>query len=348
MAEKINTGTRSDRANIPNSPACGHWETLLVDAMDGLLRPEDEAIFSSHMATCASCTEMFEQVRRGREWLEFLAPEPEVPAHLLDRILVETGHGKLDPGKLIVAGGPAAGLGASCDVLAMPPVWQRPGFSARMRRFAEPRLLMTAAMAFFSIALTLSMTGVRISSIKLEDLRPASVRSLLEKRLMTASTPIIRYYDHLRFVYEVESRMRELRRSTETDQQSQPADKNKTQPSTPAPNGPGGEGQTHHKDGGSRLNPNSAPQQTVNPPLPLWSGDTVVAQLETGLRPQPGILAASQETDLKSKGLTTHREVSSATGTGMLLTDSVLIDSRAGSIAKAVLAMPEWSISCIA
>jgi len=342
MAEKI-----KDRANIPNSPACGHWETLLVDAMDGLLRPEDEAAFSGHMATCASCTEMFEQVRRGREWLEFLAPEPEVPAHLLDRILVETGHGKLDPGKLVVAGGPAAGLGISGNVLTMTPAWQRPGFAARMRRFAEPRLLMTAAMAFFSIALTLSMTGVRISSFKMADLRPASVRSMLEKRIMTASTPIIRYYDHLRFVYEVESRMRELQRSTETDQQSQPADRNKTQKSAPAPNGtsgPAGDGQTHRKDGGSKLNPNSAPQQTVNPPAPLWSGDTVVAQLETGQRSQPGIFVTSQETGFKSKGFPTHNEVSSAIGREMLLTDSI----KAGSIANHVSAMPEWSISCIA
>ena len=29
-----------------------------------------------------------------------------------------------------------------------------------------------------------------------------------------ASTPIIRYYDHLRLVYEVQTRMRELRRTT--------------------------------------------------------------------------------------------------------------------------------------
>ena len=346
MVEKI-----KDRANIPNSPACGHWETLLVDAMDGLLRPEDEAIFSGHMATCASCTEMFEQVRRGREWLEFLAPEPEVPAHLLDRILVETGHGKMNPGKLVVAGGPASGLGDSGNVLTMTPAWQRPGFAARMRRFAEPRLLMTAAMAFFSIALTLSMTGVRISSFKMADLRPASVRSMLEKRIMTASTPIIRYYDHLRFVYEVESRMRELRRSTETEQQSQPADQNKTRPSAPAPSGsggPGGEGQTHRKDGGSRLNPNTAPQQTVNPPAPLWSGDIVVAQLETGLRPQPWMLATSWDRDLKSTGFPKHTEVSSAIRREMILTDSILIDSEAGSIAQHVLAMPERSISCIA
>ena len=96
MADQI-----KDRANIPASPACGQWETLLVDAMDGLLRPEDEAAFSGHMATCSACTAMFEEVRRGREWLEFLAPEPEVPAYLLDRILLETGHGKLDAGKLV-------------------------------------------------------------------------------------------------------------------------------------------------------------------------------------------------------------------------------------------------------
>ncbi len=42
----------AERTNIPTSPACGQWETLLADALDGLLRPEDEATFSNHMATC--------------------------------------------------------------------------------------------------------------------------------------------------------------------------------------------------------------------------------------------------------------------------------------------------------
>jgi len=333
MAEKINTGSRGDRANIPNSPACGHWE------MDGLLRPEDEATFSSHMATCASCTEMFEQVRRGREWLEFLAPEPEVPAYLLDRILVETGHGKMDPGKLVVAGGPGAGISVSGNVLTMTPAWQRPGFAASMRRFAEPRLLMTAAMAFFSIALTLSMTGVRFTGIKMADLRPASVRSALEKRIMTASTPIIRYYDHLRFVYEVESRMRELRRSTETDQQSEPKGQ---QPSSPA--GTGGEGQTHHKDGGSKLNPNDAPQQTVNPPAPLWSGDTLEARLDNSTALQPGFNESSPLTISKSKGYPTHSAVPGEVQTGLNEPERI----ETGSIETRVLAMPERSTSCIA
>ena len=138
------------------------------------------------------------------------------------------------------------------------PAWQRPGLVGQVRRFAEPRLLMTAAMAFFSIALTLNLTGVRLSSLRLANLRPAAVRSLMERRLTMASTPIIRYYDHLRFVYEVESRMRELRRTTEGEGQDNGPQKPKDTAPGESKQNPG------HKDGGSRMDP---PQQSVNPAL---------------------------------------------------------------------------------
>ena len=236
----------ADRGNIPNSPACGLWETLLADALDGLLRPEDEATFSSHMAICPSCTALFEEARRGREWLEFLSPEPEVPEGLLDKILAQTGPGHTSEYKLATAG----------NVLPMAiPAWQRPGMMGRIRRFAEPRLLMTAAMAFFSIALTLNMTGVRLSDIRLSNLRPTAVRSFMERRLTMASTPIIRYYDHLRLVYEVESRMREIRQNNQGKQQQQ-----QTQPATPGES----KQNLNRKDGGSRVDP---PQQSGAPSL---------------------------------------------------------------------------------
>ena len=234
----------ADRGNIPNSPACGLWETLLADALDGLLRPEDEATFSSHMAVCLSCTSLFEEARRGREWLEFLSAEPEVPEGLLDKILAQTGPGHTSEYKLATAG----------NVVPMPlPAWQRPGMMGRIRRFAEPRLLMTAAMAFFSIALTLNMTGVKLADLRLSNLRPTAVRSFMERRLTMASTPIIRYYDHLRLVYEVQSRMQEIRRRTEAQQpQTQPV-----QPGESKQN-------PNRKDGGSRVDP---PQQSGTPAL---------------------------------------------------------------------------------
>jgi len=237
----------ADRGNIPNSPACGLWETLLADALDGLLRPEDEATFTSHMAVCPACTALFEEAQRGREWLGFLTTEPEVPEGLLDKILAQTGPGQVE----------GFGLVAGSNVLPMPPAWQRPGLMGRIRRFAEPRLLMTAAMAFFSIALTLNMTGVKLTDLRISNLRPSAVRSFMERRLTMASTPIIRYYDHLRLVYEVESRMRELRGTGEGNSNQK---KKSTQPVAP------GESKQNpsHKGGGSRVDP---PQQSGAPAL---------------------------------------------------------------------------------
>ena len=260
----------AERTNIPSSPACGLWETLLADALDGLLNSADEATFTAHMAVCPACTALFEDAQRGREWLEFLSPEPEVPAGLLDRILAQTGPGQVE-GFGLVAGG--AGVlpipsgsasvrkGRAAGTPGMTPAWQRPGnlglVAAQARRFAEPRLLMTAAMAFFTIALTLNLTGVRLSELRLSDLRPSAVRSFMERRLTMASTPIIRYYDHLRFVYEVESTMRQLRGNAESqgggNDNQQKLKNNAPGESKQAPG---------RKDGGSRVDP---PQQSGSP-----------------------------------------------------------------------------------
>jgi hypothetical protein len=247
----------AERTNIPTSPACGQWETLLADALDGLLRPEDEATFSNHMASCAACTALFEEARRGREWLDFLADEPEVPAGLLDRILAQTGPGQTaelgvaaGDTALITAGVPLQKRAKSVRV----PAWQKPGFMGYVRRFAEPRLMMTAAMAFFSIALTLNMTGVRITKLRLGDLKPSSIRMYMQRQITVAYTPIVRYYDHLRLVYEVQSRVREMRRNNETEGQ---------QPKAPQPSGESKQN-PNHKDGGSRVDP---PQQSVTPAL---------------------------------------------------------------------------------
>ncbi len=245
----------AERTFIPSSPACGQWETLLADALDGLLKPGDEAVFSAHRSTCPACAALYEEARKGRQWLEFLSPEPEVPAGLLAKILARTGPEKTSGYGLATAAG---------DVLPMRPhlipAWQRPGMVARVQRFAEPRLMLTAAMAFFSIAMTLSLTGVKLTSLRLSDLRPSTlsgvVRSFLERRLTMASTPIIRYYDHSRLIYEVQTRMRELRRSTQSEGEGQSNDIEQ-KPQDPSPSQ---SRQTPEpKDGGSRADPLQQP-----------------------------------------------------------------------------------------
>ena len=250
----------ADRGYIPSSPACGQWETLLAEALDGQLRPEDAAQFHEHMSACPACAALFEEARRGREWLEYLSPEPEVPEGLLDRILAQTGPGQV------------AGFGLVAEtagVASMPqpaiPAWQRPGFMARVRRYAEPRLLMTAAMAFFSIALTLNLTGVKLNELRLSDLRPSSIRAVMTRRIVTASIPIIRYYDHLRFMYEVESSMRQTRPGQGEGENPAP----KAQPSAPGESKDNGSG----KSGGSRVDPpRRSGSHDMGPTSDVWSG----------------------------------------------------------------------------
>jgi hypothetical protein len=212
---------------------------------------------------------------------------------LLERILVQTGPGQIE------------GFGLNdpnSDVLpvtqGLVPTWQ-PGFYGQVRRYAQPRLLMTFAMAFFSIALTLHLTDVRLSGLRLSDLRPSAIRSFMERRITMASTPIIRYYDHLRFVYEVESRMRELRR----DAQSEQTDRNRPKNATP------GESQQvpPHKDGGSRMDP---PQQSVNP-----SNDDPTDVLETSLTDHTELSPANPARHILSGGSARARRERSTTWT---------------------------------
>ena len=103
----------ADRAHIPNSAGL----RPVGDAFGGRAGRAAEArgrgTFTAHMAVCPACTALFEEARHGREWLEFLSPEPEVPAGLLDKILAQTGPGQVEGYGLIPR---------QPNVVPMPPV----------------------------------------------------------------------------------------------------------------------------------------------------------------------------------------------------------------------------------
>jgi hypothetical protein len=124
--------------------------------------------------------------------------------------------------------------------------------------------------------LTLNLTGVKISALRMSDLKPSALKSLVQRRLTMASTPIIRYYDNLRLVYEVQSRVRELRRNADDNNQQK-----QKQPTGQQPGAPGESKQTPKaKDGGSRVDP---PQQSVSPSL--IDPDYLESQLDIDERP---------------------------------------------------------------
>lgn len=263
----------SDRTPFEMNPRtirCEEWEALLADALDGTLTEKDRASFEHHSAGCPTCAIMLGEAQKGQQWLQFLHPEPPIPADLMTRILAKT------------AGTAAPGL-RDGNAMAIPhptriAEWKRIPIPPAMRRFIEPRMMMTAAMAFFSIALTLNMAGVRLTALRSQDLRPSTLRSNLERQFYTAKAPVVRYYENLRVVYEVESRMRELRRSSESEEpKAAPATE---QPKAPATNDSGG---SARKNGGKSESP-----RTAGPPI-IFSGRPVQASLqglpESGSRP---------------------------------------------------------------
>ncbi len=254
MADHDSTMNR-ERIQLPASPACGRWETMLVDALDNQISADDQAFFQQHRDACANCAALYEQSSCGRQWLACLDAQPEPPADLVDRILRHAGPSLFATPPVATAAG----------VVAMPPVWQQPaGRLAWLRRLAEPRLMMTAAMAFFSIALTLSLTRAQLRAVHATEINPGSMRAALERRIATASTPVVRYYDHLRLLYEIESRVHEMQQhSTDSSPTAQPGKSGQLLP-------------------GDHADPHTAPQQTVNPPLLIESEDPVEATLQPG------------------------------------------------------------------
>jgi hypothetical protein len=204
---------------------CEEWEELLADALDGLLPAGDRASFELHGAECRMCAQLLKQSKQGREWLQYLGEEPEVPAGMMEKILGRTsGSAVASP---LVLGG-AVPVPAGVHVLGLPV----------RRTMWDSRMLMTAAMAFFSIALTLNLMGVRLSNVKLSDLTPASLEMGLTRQFYGAQKSVMQYYDNLRLVYEVESQVRQLRRTEETQQPAQQQEV----PANPQGNG--------HKNGG--------------------------------------------------------------------------------------------------
>jgi Putative zinc-finger len=241
---------------------CEEWEALLADALDGALTENNRASFERHTDECPTCAMMLGEAQKGQQWLQFLHPEPPVPADLLNRILARTG-------------GPAGTgvIGASAEAIPLPtmktPEWKRIPIPLVMRRIMEPRMMMTAAMAFFSIALTLNMAGVRLTSFRAQDLRPSVMRSNLERQFYTAKAPVVRYYENLRVVYEVESRMRELRRTSESEEPK--AAPRTEQQKPPATNENGG---SARKNGGKSESP-----RTAGPPT-ILTGRPILASLQ--------------------------------------------------------------------
>ena len=205
----------------PGDPQhCAQCEAMLTDALDGTLSSADQATFDLHIVGCTTAAAMLADAQRGAD----LAGDAEVspartPASLLERIIAQTVKKPPNPPSCL---GPtaafrvnrAASASAPPNTLSADPLGSRcccrelsptspPTSSPSAARVTtglrlsfghtmlQPRLAMTAAMAFFSIALTMNLTGVRLSQLHASDLNPRAFCAV-PTRPNAAVSPLLR------------------------------------------------------------------------------------------------------------------------------------------------------------
>jgi hypothetical protein len=199
---------------------------MLADAVDGMLSQEEQAFFQSHVGECGPCALLLAEGRRGAAWLEMLrTPAPQPSSALLEKILAQTSGGiHTMP---VMHATPAMAPGYS-NVLPFP---RRAAAALRATGFGrvafEPRIAMTAAMAFFSIALTMDLMGVNPLDVRAGDLSPSG----LHRSFAEMNARVVQYYEGLRVVYELESRVHDFENvQQDARDAAQPAEGQQAQP----------------------------------------------------------------------------------------------------------------------
>ncbi len=190
---------------------CTQFEALLSEALDGALSEPVLAGFRAHAAGCADCGPMLAAAQAGMSWLKSL-PEVEPPRNLVHNILIATSGAEA---AVPLRQGPSSPWR---DRLRE---WTRPlalAFSA----VRQPRFALSLGMAFFSATVLLNAAGLHLSSLRSADLRPSAIQENLTRTYNETTARAVKYYDNIRLVYEIESRVREIRNATrEEDQQEQ-------------------------------------------------------------------------------------------------------------------------------
>jgi len=186
---------------------CAEFEALLSEVLDDdrPLSPARKESFDAHRRICAVCGPMFAEVQAGQQWLRTLKLEAVVPPpHLVHNILAATsGVVSRRPITAAAAGGGSTPFGERVRE------WWDSFFSPATALVRQPRFVMSFGMIFFTFSLALNVAGVKVSDVAKVDLRPAALRHAY----YDAQNKVVKYYDNIRFVYEIESKVRELKRA---------------------------------------------------------------------------------------------------------------------------------------
>jgi hypothetical protein len=188
---------------------CAEFEAMLAEALDSALHGATLTAFEAHKQSCPACSAMFGEAAAGMQWLKGLA-DIEPPKNLVHNILALT-IGALPETRVQTVPASEGWLGK---------------LKARIAPVMTPRFAMSFGMAFFSVTMLANVAGLRVTDLRHVDMSAKG----LQKTYYATEARVVRYYENIRLVYEIESRVRDLRRAAtpeKQEEQSTPKNPNK-------------------------------------------------------------------------------------------------------------------------
>lgn len=174
---------------------CADIEILLCDYVDGALRSEERAALESHLAGCAACRELATDVIGVTAFIEHV-PHADPPPELLTRILHQAPSGR-----------PSAAERAPGDPA---PSWTRRLFGGFVQNFLQPRYVMGMAMTILSFSMLARFAHIEPRQLRPSDLDPVKVWQGIDDHSHRIYDRAMKYYDNLRLVIEIQTRLKEL------------------------------------------------------------------------------------------------------------------------------------------
>jgi anti-sigma factor RsiW len=174
---------------------CADVEILIADYVDGTLAADQKSALESHLSTCSGCRELAQDVAGAVAFME-RAAEVKAPPELVTRILFE------------ISSGPSH--------LEVKPSWLRRIFGNRLggkllEPVLQPKYAMGMAMTLLSFAMLGRFAGIEVRHLTPADLDPVKIWTAAEDRATRTWQRGLKYYESLRLVYEIESRVKEWR-----------------------------------------------------------------------------------------------------------------------------------------
>lgn len=182
---------------------CAELEILLCDYVDGTLRAGERTALEDHLAGCPACRQLAQDVTEVTAFFERV-PAPEPPAELLTRIM---HHAPVGPGAVRGRAADHASADHASDDAR--PSWLRRLFGGFFQGWLQPRYVMGMAMTILSFSMLARFAHIQPRQLRPSDLDPVKVWQGIDDHSHRVYDRAMKYYDNLRLVIEIQSRLRE-------------------------------------------------------------------------------------------------------------------------------------------